>query len=82
MQSNQLVYEFRKNVTEKVRVELCNYRGKDVINIRVYYLADIAGDDWRPSPKGITMRSDLIPELKKAIDKVYKQWQEKINKSD
>jgi len=73
---NQLICEFRKNTTEKVIVELSNYRGKDVVNIRVYYLADIAKDDWRPSPKGLTMRTELIPELKKAIDKAHDRFQE------
>jgi len=70
------IYEFQKNALEKVRVEISSYRGKDVVNIRVYYLADIAKDDWRPSPKGLTMRTGLIPELKKAIDKAHDRFQE------
>ena len=77
---NQLVYEFRKNAHEKVKVELSNYRGKDVINIRAYYIADVAKDEWKPSPKGITMRVDLIPELKEGIEKAYEEWQGQINK--
>ncbi|NHJ32261.1 MAG: hypothetical protein FK732_05320 [Asgard group archaeon] len=74
MQDCHLVYEFRKNALEKVKVELCNYRGIDVINIRVYYNANIAGNNWKPSPKGITMSADRIPELKKALDKALEEW--------
>ena len=76
MQNSHIVYEFMKNATEKVRVELCEYLGKDMINVRVYYNADETGDDWKPTKKGITLRSDLLPELKKAIDKAYEEWQE------
>lgn len=78
MKNNQLVHEFRKNSFERVKVELSNYRGIDVIDIRVYYISDVANDEWKPSPKGITMRVDRIPELKKAIDKAHKEWQEQI----
>ena len=78
MQNNQLVYEFKKNSFERVKVELSNYRGIDVISIRVYYISDVAKDEWKPSPKGLTMRSELIPELKKAIDKAFEEWQEQI----
>lgn len=77
MQNNKLIYEFRKNATEKIKVELSNYRGIEVINIRVYYNSDVAKDEWKPSPKGITMRADLIPELKKAIDKALTKWEKK-----
>ena len=79
---NQLVYEFRKNSFERVKVELSNYKGIDVINIRVYYIADVAKDEWKPSPKGITMRADLIPELKEGIEKAFEEWQWQINKEN
>jgi hypothetical protein len=72
-----IIYEFQKNNFEKVKVELNNFRGKDLINIRVYYLADSKMDDWKPSPKGIAMHLDLLPELKKGIDRAYKEWEKK-----
>jgi len=78
MQSNQVVYEFEKNANEIVRVELSNYKGTDVIGIRVFFYADGEKDNRVPSKKGITMRADLIPELKKAVDKAYEEWKERI----
>jgi len=80
MQNNHLIHEFKKNSFEKIRVELCNYRGQDVINIRVYYKVDEAANNWRPTQKGITMRTDLIPELNRAINKAFKEWSENINR--
>jgi len=77
MNNEQLVHEFMKNALEKVKVEFSQYKGVDVIGIRVYYNAGLVKEDWKPSKKGITMRTDLIPELKKAIDKAYDEWQEK-----
>ena len=71
------IYEFQKNAFEKVKVELGKYHGKDLINIRVYFLADVAKDEWKPSPKGIAMQLDLLPELKKGIDKAYEERKKK-----
>lgn len=81
MQEYKLIHEFQKNPAEKVRVELKNYLGKDVINIWVYYNAGEEKDDWRPSRKGICMLTDLIPELKKGIEKACSQWQKETEKS-
>ncbi len=67
------IYEFQKNIYEKVKVEMNNYRGRDVIAVWVYYLADKTRDEWKRSPKGIAMRLDLLPMLKKGIDKAYKE---------
>ena len=72
-----VIYEFQKNSFEKVMMELNNFRGKRLINVRVYYLADSKMDDWKPSSKGIAMSLDLLPELKKGIDKAYKRWEKK-----
>ena len=70
-QDFQLIHEFRKNSTEVVKVERGTYMNSDVINIRVYYKTDTDKDYIRRSRKGLCMRVDLIPELKKAIDKAY-----------
>lgn len=78
--SKKLVHKFMKNAMEEVRIECSKFMNKDVINIRVYYNAGIGKEDWRPSPKGITMHFDLIPELKKGIDKAYKEWQKQTGK--
>lgn len=82
MLNSKVVYEFKKNAEEKVMVKLGNFKGKDVVDIRVFYNADEAGEDWRPSKKGIMMRANLIPELKKAANLAHDEWQNLINKLD
>lgn len=56
-----LIGEIERNRTEKIRVELSNYRGKDFISVRIYFLAD--NGEWRPTKKGVTVRPDQLDEL-------------------
>ena len=44
--SSQLVAQFEKNAKEEVRVSIDDFRGRKIINIRVYYRSD-AGQ-WLP----------------------------------
>lgn len=82
MQSKRLVHEFMKNATEKIRVELSEFQGVDLIDIRAYYNAGLSNEYWKPTKKGISIRSDLIPQLKEAIDKAYQEWEGKNTTSN
>jgi hypothetical protein len=62
----RIVHEFRKGAGEIVRATIGEYRGRRTIGIRIFY-EDVSGE-WKPTKKGITLTSDLFPELKKAID--------------
>ena len=77
MQENQLIHEFQKNANEKVRAEFCEYKGRDLFNLRVFFQSDNSNEEWIPSRKGITMSIGLIPELKETIDKAFKEWEKK-----
>ena len=81
MENSKVIDEFMKSANEKVRVELGEYKGKGMINVRVYYLAE-DGKEWKPSPKGITMSSELTQELKGAIDKAYVEWEKRLPSSN
>jgi hypothetical protein len=74
MSDNRLIHEFKKNAIEKVRAEFCEYKGRDLFNLRVFFQSDNSTEEWLPSRKGITMNTELIPELKEAVDKAYEQW--------
>jgi hypothetical protein len=80
MEDTKLIHEFQKNANEKVRVELCQFQGKDYINLRIYFQDD--DNQWRPTKKGITIASELIEELKKGTDKALAEWQAKICSSN
>jgi hypothetical protein len=64
------ITKFQKNAVEEVRVETHESQGKEYLNIRVWYEANdkkTGKAEYKPSPKGITLNIELLPELKKAI---------------
>ena len=71
-----LIHEFIKNDREKVRVEFMTYRANPVLNVWVYYNADPANEDWRPSKKGLSISADLVGELKAGVEKANQVWQQ------
>lgn len=80
MKENQVIHEFQKNANEKVRAEFCEYRGRDLFNLRVFFQPDNSNEEWIPSRKGITLSTSQIPELKEAVDKAYQQWKRRAKK--
>jgi len=74
MTENRILYEFVKNTHERVRVEFGKYNKFDLVGVRVYFLANVEKNEWRPTRKGITMKAELLPELKKGIDKAAREW--------
>ena len=61
------IYEFRKNAVEKVKVSLVQYRGYDLIDIRVYY--DNGDGKFMPTRKGLCISLELLPDLLEGISK-------------
>jgi Transcriptional Coactivator p15 (PC4) len=59
------VAEWQKNSREAFRVSLPEYKGKALVDCRVFYLAD--DDTMRPSPKGISAALIHLPALAKGI---------------
>lgn len=58
----------RKNAREEVRVERLNFKGHDLLNLRVFY--DDGTGEMRPGNQGFAIRSELAPELLDAIGQV------------
>jgi hypothetical protein len=78
----KLIHEFTKNAREKVRVEFMTYHGSDVLNLWVYYNADPAREDWKPSRKGLSISTELVPDLKEAVEKAHQAWQQNGGQED
>jgi hypothetical protein len=76
LSETELLYEFEKNAAERVRAELTNWNGRDVFNLRVFFDAGNGTPDWRPTKKGLTIRTELIPDLKKAVDVAFQRYEE------
>ena len=72
----EVIASFEKNSMEEVRISLTTYKGKNLIDLRVYYQPE-DGEEKRPTKKGITISPEKFPELKKAIEAVEKALQAK-----
>jgi len=79
MNENTVVYEFKKNSREIVRVEFSYFMENELISLRIYFCPDQSQDKWLPTKKGIALNVELLPELKKAVDRAVKEWQEMSN---
>lgn len=65
-----LVAEVQKNMKEKIRVSIEEYRGTRFIDCRVYFEDD--NGEWRPTKKGIALNSETINEVIEALQKASK----------
>ena len=62
---DELIEQFEKNATEVVRVSLTEYRGRKLVDVRVYY-SDSEGQ-YRPTKKGVALSVDVYPDFKRAL---------------
>jgi hypothetical protein len=53
---NMVLVEAGKNLRECVRLERVEYKGHELLSVRVYYRA--ADGTWKPTRKGINMKAD------------------------
>lgn len=53
--------EIERNPTEVLRVSLENFKGRDYIDLRIYYQDD--NGEWKPTKKGVTLAPDKIDEV-------------------
>ena len=72
---DHIIYSFKKNNLEEVCASITEYKDKSDINLRIYYRD--GNDEFRPSPRVITLSSDLLFELEMAIYKLKEQINQK-----
>lgn len=63
----ETIAQFSKNSSEEVRVCIEEYKGHRLFDIRSYYHN---GEEWLPTKKGISLKVELYPEFREAIDKL------------
>ena len=63
---NKLIASFQKNKFEEVRVQIKEFKGYDLVDIRVY-TAIKEGEDKIPTGKGISLNVSHFGDLKKAL---------------
>jgi hypothetical protein len=71
MAEDKVVASFKRNPTEEVRAGIKEFKGRTYIDLRIYYMDDQG--EWKPTRKGISLATDFMPELKKAVDSIEKE---------
>ena len=66
-----LIAEIEKNMKERIRVSIEEYRGSRFIDVRVYWENDQS--EWLPSKKGIALNKDSIDQVINALQKAGKE---------
>jgi hypothetical protein len=72
--NERLVASFEKNSRETVCATLATWRGQRIADLRVY----VDGDDGGPIPtrKGIAVRVEQLPDLRRLVDELILAEQE------
>ncbi|NLV67215.1 MAG: hypothetical protein GXY14_06025 [Spirochaetes bacterium] len=68
-----LIKDIQRNANEIIRIEVSEFKGKELINIRIWYVAarDNDGNEiYKPTQKGIALDIAEFDELRKGIDKL------------
>jgi len=69
-------FEFDKNSLEKIVLQFVEYRGHQLLDLRVYY-SDIAdGGKSKPGKKGLTIGISHLDELLEGVTKAVEYWRE------
>ena len=82
-----IIKDIKKNNNEIIRIEVSEYKGRELINIRIWYQAiDANSGDlvFKPTQKGVTLNITEFEELKDGVEKLgnYLQDQRTGKKPD
>lgn len=73
MADDRVINSFKRNATEEVRATLRTYRGRQYLDVRIYYLDD--GGEYKPTKKGINLSVELMGELTRMVGKLQEAVQ-------
>ena len=67
-----IIKDIQRNNKEIIRIEVSEYKGNDLINLRIWYQAiDDNGEIiYKPTQKGIAVNIAKYNELKEGIEKI------------
>lgn len=60
--------ELERSQTEKLIIEDTEFKGRQLINFRIFFLAD--NEEWLPTKKGVTIRRDQLDEVIGFLNKI------------
>jgi hypothetical protein len=67
-----IIKDIQRNNNEIIRIEISEFKGNELINLRIWYQAiDENGNViYKPTQKGVALNINKYDELKEAINKV------------
>jgi len=69
---SDIIKDIKKNSKEIIRVEVSEFKGMKLINLRIWFqVIDNNGNiDYKPSQKGVALNISHYNDLKDAIDRI------------
>lgn len=69
---SDIIKDIQKNSKEIIRVEVSEFKGMQLINLRIWFQTiDASGNiTYKPSQKGVTLNITQFNELKDAIERL------------
>jgi hypothetical protein len=61
-------FEFERSATEKLVIEDTEYKGRQLVTLRIYFLAE--NEEWLPTKKGVTFKREQLDEVLEALGKI------------
>lgn len=61
-----LVHSFDKSNSKRICIHVQEYKNTVFLSIREFY-KDRASQEWRPSPRGVTVQPELYAELLQGV---------------
>jgi hypothetical protein len=68
-----IIKDIKKNNNEIIRIEVSEFKGRDLINIRIWYQSIDSGSGelvFKPTQKGVTLNISEFEELKDGVEKL------------
>lgn len=74
-----IIKDIKKSGNEIIRFEISEFKGKELINIRVWYqsLDETGNPIYKPTQKGIALNVSQFDELRDGIEKIQNYLSDK-----
>src|SRR4030042_5245718 len=77
-----IIKDIKKNNNEIIRIEVSEYKGRDLINIRIWYqtIDSVSGNlVFKPTQKGVTLNIAEFEELKDGVERLGNYIQDQLS---
>jgi hypothetical protein len=61
-------FELNRSAAEKLIIEESEYKGHDLVSLRIYFLSD--DESWLPTKKGVTFKREQLDDVLNALNQI------------